>query len=106
MIMTIDGAIGEPGPKNLLELRWAGDTQPVWFLDLVQPQIGGGKFDPGDLLRIEARPEASALRISGLDQAVFERLVSSYGQQFTAIECQWPLVSAHGRPVDVPAGGQ
>ena len=86
MIMTRDGAIVEPGPKNLLELRWAGDAQPLWFLDLVQPQIGGGKFDPGHLLKIEAHPEATALRISGLDQAVFERLVSSYGRQFTAIE--------------------
>jgi hypothetical protein len=76
----------EKGPKDLLELRWAGDAQPSWFIDLVQPQIGGGKFDPGQLSQIEVHPDATALRISGLDQAAFERLVSSYGRQFTAIE--------------------
>lgn len=76
----------ESGPTDLLELRWAGDAQPSWFLELVQPQIGGGKFDPGQLSKIEARPAATALRISGLDQATFECLVSRYGRQFTAIE--------------------
>ncbi|MGO4856891.1 hypothetical protein [Arthrobacter sp. 2MCAF14] len=76
----------EPGPKNLLELRGAGEAQPSWFLDFVQPQIGGGRFDPGHLSQIEGHPGATSLRISGLDQAAFERLVSSYGRQFTAIE--------------------
>ena len=76
----------EKGPRDLLELRWAGDAQPSWFIDLVQPEIGGGKFDPGQLSKIEERPDATAVRISGLDQAAFERLVSSYGRQFTAIE--------------------
>jgi hypothetical protein len=76
----------ELGPKNLFELRWAGDAQPSWFLDLVQPQIGGGTFDTAQLSEIEARPAATAVRISGLDQAAFERLVSRHGKQFTAIE--------------------
>ena len=76
----------ENGPRDLFELRWAGDNQPSWFIDLVQPQIGGGKFDTAQLSQIEARPHATALRISGLDQAAFEQLVSGYGRQFTAIE--------------------
>ncbi|WP_426297752.1 hypothetical protein [Arthrobacter sp. R-11] len=76
----------EPGPKDLLELRRAGEAKPKWFLDFVQPQIGGGKFDPRHLSKIEGHPDATALRISGLDQAVFERLISSYGKQFTAVE--------------------
>lgn len=31
-----------------------------------------------------------------------------YGQisAITVNDCQWPLISAHGRPADAPAGGQ
>lgn len=76
----------ESGPKDLMELRRASDAQPPWLLDLVQPEIGGGRFDFGQFSKIEVRPDATALRISGLDQPAFERLVSSYGRQFTAIE--------------------
>lgn len=76
----------EPGPQNLLELRRAGDAKPFGFLDLVAPQVGGGKLSPEDLSQIEAHPDATTLRISGLSQPAFERLVSNYGNQFTAIE--------------------
>lgn len=76
----------ESGPKDLMELRRASDAQPSWFLDLVQPEIGGGKFDPTQLSRVEERPSVTALRVSGLDQSTFEQLISSYGRQFTAIE--------------------
>ncbi|MFI2564963.1 hypothetical protein [Paenarthrobacter sp. NPDC018779] len=76
----------EPGPQNLLELRRAGDAKPSGFLDLVAPQVGGGTFSPEDLSQIDAHPDATTLRISGLSQPAFERLVSSYGNQFTAIE--------------------
>lgn len=74
------------GPKNLVELRRAGDIQPSWFLDLVQPEVGGGRFNLGQFSKIEANPGAKALRVSGIDQSTFERLVSSYGTQFKAIE--------------------
>ncbi len=30
-------------PHDLLQLRRAGDSDASWFLDLVQPEIGGGK---------------------------------------------------------------
>lgn len=76
----------ESGPKNLLELRHASDTRPSWFLDLAQPEVGGGRFDPGQFSKIDANPGATALRVSGLDQSTFERLVSRYGTRFTAIE--------------------
>lgn len=76
----------ESGPNNLLELRRAGEAQPSWFLDVVQPAVGGGRFDLGQFSKIDANPGAMALRVSGLDQPTFERLVSSYGTQFKAIE--------------------
>ena len=76
----------ESGPKDLMELRRAGDIQASWFLDLVQPEVGGGRFNLGQFAKIEANPSAMALRVSGLDQSTFERLVSSYGTQFKAIE--------------------
>ena len=76
----------ESGPKDLMELRRARDIQASWFLDLVQPEVGGGRFNLGHFAKIEANPSAMALRVSGLDQSTFERLVSSYGTQFKAIE--------------------
>lgn len=76
----------EPGPQDLIELRRAGDTNPSWFLDLVQPAIGGGRFDVSLFSKIEASPGATALRVSGLDQSSFEQLVSDYGTQFKEIE--------------------
>lgn len=82
----MDGSIMESGPNNLLELRRASGAQTSWFLDLGQPEVGGGRFDLGQLSKIDANPGAVALRVSGLDQSTFERLVSSYGTQFKAIE--------------------
>lgn len=76
----------ESGPQDLFELRRAGDTNPSWFLDLVQPAIGGGRFDVSLFSKIEASPGATALRVSGLDQPSFEQLVSDYGTQFNEIE--------------------
>ncbi|MEJ7831564.1 MAG: hypothetical protein WKF79_01500 [Nocardioides sp.] len=74
------------GPKDLLELRRAGDTKPPWLVDLVLPEIGGGRFDPAHLEAIDDKRGAVALRVSGLDQSTFERIVSTYGSQFSAIE--------------------
>jgi hypothetical protein len=76
----------EWGPKDLLELRRASDIRPAWFLDLVQPEIGGGKFDPSQFWALDENPAATALRVSGLDQSAFERLVSDHGHRFQAIE--------------------
>ena len=76
----------EPGPKDLLELRRASDTLPPWFLNLVQPEIGGGKLDPSQFSALDENPRATALRVSGLDQSTFEHLVSDHGTQFQAIE--------------------
>lgn len=74
------------GPRDLLELRRASDTQPPWYLDLAQPEIGGGGPDPSKFSAIAEKPSAVALRVSGLDQAGFEQLISSHGTQFQAIE--------------------
>ena len=72
------------GPQSLSELRRARDAE--WLVNLVLPAIGGGRFKPTDFARIDQRPGASALRISGLDQETFEALISSHGSQFSAIQ--------------------
>lgn len=74
------------GPSSLGELNAAAGDSAPWLVDLVQPQIGGGRLDPAVLDLIDARPGATALRISGLDQATFESLVSRYGERFSAIQ--------------------
>jgi hypothetical protein len=76
----------EAGPQDLLELRRAPMTKPSWFLDLAQPEIGGGRLDTAELSLIEENPHAVALRVSGLDQRTLERLVTGFGSQFEAIE--------------------
>ena len=74
------------GPKDLLELRRGSVTKPPWILDLVQPEVGGGRIDPSELSAIDEKPSAIALRVSGLDQPAFEHLISGWGTRFQAIE--------------------
>jgi hypothetical protein len=54
----------------------------------MQPELSGGRTTASDLDAIAARPDATALRVSGLDQKTFELLVARYGAQFDAI-CFW-----------------
>ncbi len=70
--------------KNLAELnRTTADDPRV--VDLVLPDIGGGKLSPGELAKVEQRPNAVVLRVSGLQQQTFEMLVERCGRQFPAI---------------------
>lgn len=73
-------------PTDLLDLRRKDRADPPWLLNLVLPEIGGGRFDESHLAGVASNPNAHALRVSGLDQATFEALVSRYGPQFSAIE--------------------
>jgi len=75
-----------PEPDSLLDLRRKNRADPSWLVNLVLPEIGGGRFDESHLAAISENPRARALRISGLDQAAFESLVARYGTQFSAIE--------------------
>ena len=50
------------------------------------PEGDGNRLDESQLAVIGEHPKARALRISRLDQATFERLVTGYGTQFSAIE--------------------
>lgn len=81
----IDPMPGDP-PINLAALTAARSTNPAWRVYLVLREIGGGKLAAGDLDAIALQPDATALRVSGLDQATFEKLVEQHGQQFTAIQ--------------------
>jgi hypothetical protein len=74
------------GPANLLELRRKDRKDPSWLLNLVLPEVGGGRFDESHLTGVASNPKARALRVSGLDQATFEALVTRHGPQFSAIE--------------------
>jgi hypothetical protein len=73
-------------PTTLLELRRSRRDNPSWLVSLVLPEIGGGRLGRSELAALEDRPEARALKISGLDQDVFEILISEYAAQFSAIE--------------------
>jgi hypothetical protein len=75
-----------PEPNSLLGLRRKDWADSAWLVNLVMPKIGGGRLDESHLAAIGENPSARALRISGLDQATFERLVARYGPQFSAIE--------------------
>ena len=70
---------------TLQELCRHDKTPRPWRLDIFQREVGGGRATLADLERIEEHPEATALTISGLDQGMFEALVSRYGSRFTAI---------------------
>ena len=75
-----------PPPSNLEELTLARATNPAWRVDLMLKEVGGGRLSESALQAIETQPQATALRVSGLDQATFETLVHRHGQQFTAIQ--------------------
>jgi hypothetical protein len=74
------------GPRSLRELRRSHTDDEPWLVNLVLPEIGGGRLEPSGLAVLEERPDATALRISGLDQASFETLVTEYAARFTAVE--------------------
>jgi hypothetical protein len=71
-------------PSRLIDLRSHIGPRP-WMLNLVLPEIGGGKATAKDLEPISERPDATAITISGLDQDTFEHFVSGYGRQFAGI---------------------
>jgi len=73
-------------PSNLKELTVARAKNPIWRVDLMLRDIGGGRLAVRDLDAISRQPEATVLRVSGLDQATFETLVEQHGPQFTAIQ--------------------
>jgi hypothetical protein len=75
-----------PEPNSLVDLRRKDRADSSWLVNLVLPEISGGRLDESHLAAIGENPSARALRISGLDQAIFERLVARYGTQFSAIE--------------------
>jgi hypothetical protein len=66
-------------PESLSELRRARSEDAGWLVDLVLPHVGGGRFVSEDFAGVEQRPDASALRVSGLDQPMFEALISRHG---------------------------
>lgn len=72
------------GLRSLEELCAVNTAQP-WCIDLMQRELSGGRTTAADLDAIAARPDATALRVSGLDQKTFELLVGRYGAQFDAI---------------------
>ena len=49
------------------------------------PPASEGGFAPSDFDVIEDHPEATALRVEGLDQDSFEMLVDRYGERFSAL---------------------
>jgi hypothetical protein len=69
---------------SLQELCAVNTAQP-WCIDLLQPELSGGRTTAKDLDAIAARPDATALRVSGLDQKTFELLITRYGSQFEAM---------------------
>lgn len=73
------------GPRTLSELRDRSRGTPPWLLDLVLPDVGGGRFDTAQLDEIGLNP-GNALRVSGLNQESFEAVIARYGTQVSAIQ--------------------
>ena len=82
--MTTRQNAERPVCPSLQELCAVNTAQP-WCIDLIQPELSGGKTTARDLDVVAARPDATAIRVSGLDQKTFELLVTRYGPQFDAI---------------------
>jgi hypothetical protein len=70
---------------TLEELCRHDRTSRPWRVDIFQREIGGGKVTIAELDRIEQHPEATALAISGLDQATFETLIGRHGTRFEGL---------------------
>ena len=70
--------------SSLQELCAVNTAQP-WCAEVIQRELSGGKTTAADIEALAARPDATALRVSGLDQKTFELLVTRYGPQFDAI---------------------
>jgi hypothetical protein len=80
------GAVGAAAaPSDLAELQRATDRRPAWLAELVQPEVGGGRTTADQLRGLEEFPGATALRVSGLDQPTFERLIARHGHRFSAL---------------------
>jgi hypothetical protein len=80
-------------PRIFGDLRPPYHPYPPWMVR-IRPKIRGGRLDQSDLAVIAERPDALALRVSGLDQAGLESLASRYGGQFLAIELEHcPLIA-------------
>jgi hypothetical protein len=77
---------------------------PPWRLQVL-PETGGGggRMTERELDVIGERPDALAVRIGGLDQAIFERFVTRYGRQFLAIDFyKCPLIADLSPLEDLP----
>jgi hypothetical protein len=72
-------------PTSLADLTNIRNNNPR-YVDLVRPEIGGGRFGVADVQRIRAMPDAATLRVSGLDQPAFEALVTRFGSQFAGLD--------------------
>lgn len=73
------------GPGSLKDLHAARSSRDSWLVDLVQPEVGGGRIDTSALAAMNERPHATALRVSGLDQATFETLVARLDVRISAV---------------------
>jgi hypothetical protein len=101
---AIDDAFAEAPsePKKLRDLRPAYHRAPRWLLR-ISPKADERRLDESQLTVISEHPRARALRITGLNQATFERLIIGYGRQFTAIELEkCPLIADLSPLEDLP----
>jgi len=65
--------------------EWRQGAYPEWHLNLVLRDVGGGRQTRQGLDAIAEVPSATALNVSGLDQAGFEYLVTRHAERLTAI---------------------
>ena len=89
-------------PRAFGDLRPPNHGYPPWMVS-ISPEVHDGHLDESGLEVIGERPDATALRVSGLDQAGFERLAARYGAQFLAIEVEHcPLIADLSPLEDLP----
>lgn len=68
-----------------LDYYYANNINANDYLDLIQPEISGGKITREQIDAIQQLPHREAITISGLRQDTFEYFIVQYGDRFKAI---------------------
>lgn len=70
---------------ELFRLGRAAREDAPWVAKVIASEIGGGEVTAADLEQLHAVPHATAVAVSGLDQATFEHFVSDHGHRYREI---------------------
>lgn len=70
---------------QLFQLGHAVRDDAPWVANVIAAEIGGGRVTAADLEQLHAAPDATAVAVSGLDQATFEHFVAEHAHRYSQI---------------------